>query len=341
MRAALASFLHRFSPPPPPLPPPPSLTEELLDRPAALAVIALTTLAIYCARRAPTKLSPSTAAGRARSGVLYGSMLCFMSVSAAAVTFPFAQTRRDALGCDALCQGGQTSLRSGLTLVGAALVGRASDRFGRIPMLWMGTAASLCSLAISATDDSLRGLWISIVPVALLNNNFSVCKALFSDYIDEASGTDAEKAGAVGRLGMAVGLSFMAGPLIGANLVSGYRDALLVSAVLTTASAFFIFALPKAARRAPAAAPGSASPLSALRAFISLPVLRTRGAQLLMAIRVLMALAFHMFAPAWQARPPCAPPAPTRATQGTPRPRRCRSSGGSTSALRTTQNSWG
>merc|ERR1719263_1348124 len=73
-----------------------------------------------------------------------------------------------------------------------------------------------------------------------------------------------------------------------------------VSAVLTTASAFFIFALPKAARRAPAATPGGASPLSALRAFISLPVLRTRGAQLLMAIRVLMALAFHMFAPAWQ-----------------------------------------
>ena len=47
-------------------------------------------------------------------GVLLGSCLLFLSVSAAAVTFPFMQTRRDALGCDALCQGGQTSLRSGL-----------------------------------------------------------------------------------------------------------------------------------------------------------------------------------------------------------------------------------
>ena len=192
---------------------------------------------MYCARRA----EPSTAAGRARSGVLYGSMLCFMSVSAAAVTFPFAQTRRDALGCDALCQGGQTSLRSLLTLLGAALIGRASDRFGRIPMMWVGMAGSLMSYALNIGMDSLDGMWYAIVPAALLNQNFSVAKALISDYLDEieteietsdgakgAEGSkgatggsaDADRAGAVGKLGMAVGFSFMFGPMLATQLVS-------------------------------------------------------------------------------------------------------------------------
>jgi hypothetical protein len=92
-------------------------------------------------------------------GILIGSLMSFLSVSAAAVSFPFTQTRRDALGCDALCQGGQTSLRSALTLVGATLIGRASDRFGRVPMLWVGLLASLASLAISGGLDTLQGLW--------------------------------------------------------------------------------------------------------------------------------------------------------------------------------------
>ena len=39
-----------------------------------------------------------------------------------------------------------------------------------------------------------------------------------------------------------------------------------------------------------------------LAAFMAMPVLRTRGAQLLMAVRLLMAFAFHMFAPIWQVR---------------------------------------
>jgi predicted MFS family arabinose efflux permease len=114
----------------------------------------------------------SAVAAATHRGVMLGSIMSFLSVSAAAVTFPFIQTRRDQLGCDALCQGGQTSLRSGLSLVGAALIGRASDRFGRIPMLWIGFAASLMSLTINASIDSIEGMWYSIIPVALLNQKW-------------------------------------------------------------------------------------------------------------------------------------------------------------------------
>lgn len=50
-------------------------------------------------------------------------------------------------------------------------------------------------------------------------------QALFSDYIDESGGSEADKAGAVGQLGMAVGFSFMVGPMMASLLISEYRRA--------------------------------------------------------------------------------------------------------------------
>lgn len=206
--------------------------------PTALSAILcwLLPLALYVVTRhrpAPTTKHP---ARTTPYGVILGSCMLFLSVSSAAVTFPFMQARLDALGCDALCQGGQTSLRSGLTLVGAMLVGRLSDRYGRIPMLWLGAIASLAGLTINGGLNSLQGMWLAIFPVALLNHNFAVTKALFSDYIDESGGGEVEKAGAVGKLGMAVGFSFMLGPLVSSIFVSDYLQALRLSAGISCLS---------------------------------------------------------------------------------------------------------
>jgi len=171
---------------------------------------------------------------------------------------------------------------------------------GRVPMLWLGLAASLSSLAINKGFDTIEGMWYAIIPVALLNQNFSCMKALFSDYIDELGGTDADRAGAVGKLGMAVGLSFMAGPLLATLLVSNYQDSLYLSAAITLLSAALLVALPRPAAKESAPTGEKAPESSGLMNFLSIPVLKTRGAQLLVSIRLLMALAFHMFAPIWQ-----------------------------------------
>ena len=229
------------------------------------------------ATRVPVVPSAQTPIHR---GVLLGSGVLFLHASASAVTYPFLQTRRDALGCDALCQGGQASLRSGLTLLGAMLVGRLSDSYGRIRMLWLGSAASLLSLAINGSMDSIEGMWWAIVPAALLSHNFAVSKALFSDYIDERRGPDADKAGAVGKLGMAVGFSYMVGPLFSSLLVSEYIHALQLSAVIMLFSAGCVLALPTPTggslglkKSPPAGLKGQ------LMGFISLPVLKTPGGQ--------------------------------------------------------------
>ncbi len=96
--------------------------------------------------------------------------------------------------------------------------------------------------------------------------------------------------------------------MLASLFISDYRQALSLSFAITASSSLLILALPQPLARPPAAPPAggraapSASPSGAswLLEFVSLPVLKLRGAQLLMAMRLLMALAFHMFAPVWQ-----------------------------------------
>jgi hypothetical protein len=246
--------------------------------------------------RAKQNEAPEVLERPTHRGVLLGSLMSFVSVTAFAIGIPFLQTRRDALGCDALCQGGQTSLRSALNLVGASLIGRASDQFGRLPMLWLGLASSLATFGITYSLDTLQGMWIAMIPSGLLDHRWNVAKALLTDYIVEQGGDDADRAGAVGKLGMAVGLSFMAGPMLGTLVVKTHQEALVLSMALTVGSGLFIAMLPMPA----AQEQHQTKPSSGLMDFVQMPVLRTRGAQLLMGVRFLMALAFHMFAPVWQ-----------------------------------------
>eukprot|EP00978_Attheya_sp_CCMP212_P027867 scaffold94500_cov63-Attheya_sp.AAC.3 len=167
-----------------------------------------------------------------RRGIFHGSMALGLLILSFSLLMPHLQSRRDALECDSLCYGSLTSGRSLLQLVGSAAIGRLSDR-GRMPCLYVGTVASLIGLIITAVTFSIQGMWLAMIPGALLQQNFSVLKALFADYhealhlartnstlkADAASLDDASaRAGSVGKLGMTVGLAFMVGPLLGATV---------------------------------------------------------------------------------------------------------------------------
>merc|ERR1712003_595683 len=87
-----------------------------------------------------------------------------------------------------------------------------------------------------------------MIPSALFQQNFTVLKALFIEYHDE-SASAAERAGRVGKLGMAVGLAFMAGPLLGSTFFKDYQSAALFAASCLLAAAFFIVLLPSAPKK--------------------------------------------------------------------------------------------
>ena len=139
------------------------------------------------------------------------------------ITQPYQQTRRSELDCGAVCYGSMTSTSSFLGLIGAPLVGALSDQKGRKFALAVGCLAGgfvstegycnsfsdfhssgVMSFVILGLTSSLLGLWLALIPTALLSHNFTITKAVVADL----AGTQ-ECAGVLGKLGLAAGLGFM------------------------------------------------------------------------------------------------------------------------------------
>jgi len=91
-------------------------------------------------------------------------------------------------------------------------------------------------------------MWVAIVPNALLNQNFSVLKALFSDYYAAQGGSESSRTQAMGRLGISVGLAFMVGPAVGAMLFGSYQEVMLgaLCFALLSVGVISILPMPKA-----------------------------------------------------------------------------------------------
>lgn len=242
-----------------------------------------------------TSSEASIAAKNHSNGVMYGSISVFISMLAAAITFPFLQAQRDLLNCDTLCYGNMQSARSALTLVGSVLVGRLSDKIGRKLALYIGLFASILSNLINLSGQNITTMWISMIPSSLLNQNFSVLKALMSDYASETGQTESEKASDIGRLGMAVGIAFMLGPAIGATLLKSYSQASLIGLGLLVLSSLFLFSLPEPEKIKKKREQKKSSLLS----FLYLPAAQTPGARLLFFMRGSMAIAFNVFMTVW------------------------------------------
>ncbi len=189
-----------------------------------------------------------------------------------------------------------TSARSTLSLIGSALMGRLSDSYnsssgsgsgsgkinGRILCLYIGTLATLLGFVADTSMYSIKGMWLGMIPGALLQQNFSVFKAMLADYHEEismlesklegeekvnehenanghesgkkdieassgsgnAASAAAARAGSVGKLGMSVGLALMIGPLLGATAVKSYQSAVSLSCCLTILSASIVMKMP-------------------------------------------------------------------------------------------------
>ena len=264
-----------------------------------------------------------------KRATLLASISSFLLMTGLSVTFPFYQARRDVLECSTLCYGSLTSARSMLALVGSAVIGRLSDSQlkngmnGRNICLFLGIAATLTGLVISVLTNSIRGLWWAMIPGALLQQNFSVFKALLADHHQVVStleedmngGVEVNKseaasarAGSVGKLGMAVGIAFMVGPLAGATLIETYETSIVIAIALTLSSTICILQLPtmepsrtsnKSNGIADDTTTSKSSWTSTVLKLLDVPCAKTPAGLLLILIRVSMSLAYHIFNTIW------------------------------------------
>lgn len=120
--------------------------------------------------------------------------------------------------------------------LGAPLVGRFSDRFGRKPLLLFSIAGTFLSLLMLGFAQSIAIIMISRFLDGLTGGNITVAQAYIADVTDEKS-----RAKGMGMIGAAFGLGFILGPASGGFLSHwGYAVPAFVSAGLSLINLFMI-----------------------------------------------------------------------------------------------------
>jgi len=120
--------------------------------------------------------------------------------------------------------------------IGAPLMGRLSDRFGRRPILLLSITGTFAGFLLLGFARSLWVMFASRMLDGLTGGNISVAQAYISDVSDEK-----DRAKSFGMIGAAFGLGFIIGPAVGGTLsaLGGYA----LPAFLAAAMAFINLAL--------------------------------------------------------------------------------------------------
>ena len=234
----------------------------------------------------PTMCSPTVEPNRAPQLAAASLGLLLLASS---LTLPYQPSRREALGCDALCYGSLTSARSLLSLLGSAIVGRLSDLWSRRWILAVGVLAAAGTLWGTHRATQASHLWWALVP-SVLQQNMTVLKAVL------ASCPTIKQEQAAGLLGMSAGLSMMVGPFAGVSLLQDETQATWMGLVCLAGSLACILQLPATNRVATKKKDDNLKKSSVWN--LAGP-LQSPAARFLVVVRLLSALAFNIYQTIW------------------------------------------
>jgi len=106
-------------------------------------------------------------------------------------------------------------------MIGAPILGRLSDRFGRKPLLIASISGTVLSFLVLGWANSLAILFLSRILDGFLGGNVSLAQAYITD-----STTRENRAQGLGLIGAAFGMGFIFGPALGGFLSAGGNYAL-------------------------------------------------------------------------------------------------------------------
>ncbi|MGB9889401.1 MAG: MFS transporter [Anaerolineae bacterium] len=177
-------------------------------------------------------------------------------------------------------------------LLGAPVLGRLSDRYGRKPLLILSLAGTVAGFLMLGLARSLAMLFASRIVDGFLGGNISLAQAYISDVTEGK-----ERTKGFGLIGAAFGLGFIFGPAMGGGLAGGGNYALpaLVAAGLSLLNLLGVLiwlpeSLPRQERERRAQEPRAAFSLRVLWEALGLPCVGP-----LLQTQLFYSLAFTLF----------------------------------------------
>lgn len=172
--------------------------------------------------------SPESAPRRHGLAIVLG--VVFLDLLGFGIILPFLPFYADTLGAKGFELGLLFTAYSLAQLFGAAFLGRASDRWGRRPVLLLSLAGSAIGMVLSGLAGTLLALCLARAVAGLFGGSIAIAQAYVADVTDLE-----ERPKFMGLVGACIGLGFVFGPALGALFKSqgqGFREVAFTAAGL-------------------------------------------------------------------------------------------------------------
>jgi len=164
-------------------------------------------------------------------------LIVFIDLLGFSLILPLLPFYAETFGASPLLVGFLTAIYAAAQLIGAPLLGRLSDRYGRRPVLMISIAGNLAGFILLAIAQNLGMLFFARALAGLTGGNISVAQAYISDVSEPK-----DRGKAMGLIGAAFGLGFIIGPAIGGILGTvGFWLPAVVAATLSGINLVLVF----------------------------------------------------------------------------------------------------
>ncbi|HJP84183.1 MAG TPA: MFS transporter [Fimbriimonadaceae bacterium] len=180
----------------------------------------------------------------------------FLDLVGFGMAFPDVQLRAESYGASGILIGAILASLFAVQFVASPKWGLLSDRIGRRPVAVICTALSSASMLVYALSTNLWGILLSRVLAGLAAANVVVIQAYLAD-----TSTEVERGPAMGRIGAAISVGLIGGPVLGGQLSQLGGSQLLgyVAAAFSGIAAICLFIGMKGIPPKEARSPGSRS----------------------------------------------------------------------------------
>ncbi len=214
-------------------------------------------------------------------------LIVFVDLLGFGLILPLLPFYAESFGASELVVGLLIASYSFMQFIGAPILGRLSDKWGRRPVLLLSQFGTFVGFIVLGVANTLLLLFVGRIIDGISGANLSTAQAYISDVTEEK-----DRAKSFGLIGAAFGLGFILGPAAGGWLASfGYQVPAFVAAGLSAMSMVLTyFLLPEPARRSNPASARRSFSITALKRVMTNPAVGS-----LLSIGFTFGIAFTMF----------------------------------------------